>query len=306
LRVAVMGSGGLGGLFGGLLSAAGAEVIFIARGKHLDAMRSTGLRILSDRGDVSLDKVDATDDPKGRPLVDIVIFTVKGQDTKSAAALIEPVVGPDTAIVSFQNGVEWLDILSTQYSPDAVMPGATMTPATIEAPGVIRHIGGSRAITIGEWHGNKSARVSRFAECCEKAGLEVTISEKIHVDVWSKFVAMTSFSALACLTRLPLRTIAATDETRQLATDAMNEIIAISRARGVVLADDLTSKIFASVEKFDPSWKTSMCNDLEAGKPIEVDSLSGAVHRLGLELGVPTPVHSVAYRALISYARIEK
>jgi 2-dehydropantoate 2-reductase len=183
------------------------------------------------------------------------------------------------------------------------MPGTTMTPAVIEAPGVIRHVGKNRPITIGEWHGNDSARVRRFAEWCEKAGLEVAVSENILENIWSKFVGMTTFSALTCLTRLPVRTVTSTAETCQLANDAMDEIIAVARARGIVLADDLKSKIFASTEKFDSDWKTSMCNDLEAGKPIEVDSLSGAVHRLGLELGVPTPVHSVAYRALIPHAR---
>lgn len=303
MRIAVMGSGGLGGLFGALMASAGAEVLFIARGEHLEAMQATGLKLLSDLGEVTLDNVDATDDPVGKPIVDYVIFTVKGQDTKPAAQLISSIVGPDTAIVSFQNGVEWLDILSGIYSPDSMIPGTTMAPAMIEAPGVIRHVGTARPITIGDWHGGSSQRLRAFADLSERAGLDVTISENIHVEVWTKFVGMATFSALTCLTRLPVRTISRNPDTRQLAVQSMNEVIAIANARGITVPADMPSKLLSVTENFDPSWKTSMCNDLEAGKPIEVDSISGAIHRLGNELGIPTPVHSVACQALSPYSK---
>ena len=302
MRIAIMGSGGLGGLFGGLLASVGAEVTFVARGAHLKVMQISGLKILSDLGDVALENVEATEDLNGRSPVDFVIFTVKGQDTKAAAELIEPIVGPDTAILSFQNGVEWLDILSTHLSVENMIPGTTMTPAVIEKPGVIRHIGPTRAITIGEWNGAQTKRLQQFADLCSRAGLDVTMSEHIHADVWTKFVAMATMSALACLTRLPIRKLVDTTETRELADEGMGEIIALAAAHGVKLPAVLKSKIFSIAEAFDPAWKTSMCNDLEAGKPIEIDSLSGAIHRLGLAHGVPTPFHSVAYKALKPYA----
>ena len=303
MRIAVMGSGGLGGLFGGLLASVGAQVVFVARGAHLKAMQDAGLQILSELGDVVLDTVDAVEDLNGREPVDVVIFTVKGQDTKAAAKLIEPVVGPETAIISFQNGVEWLDILSDHFSPDNMIPGTTMTPAAIEKPGVIRHVGATRPITIGEWNGKKSDRLNDFADMCQRAGLDVTLSDNIHRDIWWKFVAMATMSALTCLTRLPVREIVATTETRELADQSMDEIIALAAARGVELPADIKPRIFAIAESFDPDWKTSTCNDLEAGKPIEVDSLAGAIHRLGLDVGVPTPLQTVAYKALIPYAK---
>jgi len=302
MRIAVMGSGGLGGLFGGLLAAAGADVLFIARGAHLDAMQTSGLQILSDLGNVNLGVVNATADPSDQQPADYVIFTVKGQDTRNASELIGPLVGSNTGIVSFQNGVEGIDVLAERYSPEAVIPGTTNAPTMIEAPGVIRHVGTGRPITIGEWHGERSERLLAFGRISEKAGLNVTISENVHVDVWSKFVGMATFSALTCLTRLPVRSIVANPETQQLAIDSMHEVIAVANARGVALPSDLVTNILAFVETLDPSWKTSMCNDLESGKAIEIESISGHIHRLGRQLGVATPVHSLAFRALNPYA----
>ena len=250
----------------------------------------------------AVSKVDAVEELKGRSAVDFVIFTVKGQDTKAAAELIEPIVGPRTAIISFQNGVEWLDILSDHFSSENMIPGTTITPAAIEEPGVIRHIGSTRPITIGELRGEPSERLQRFSDLCSRAGLDVTVSENIRADIWTKFVGMATMSALACLTRLPVRRLVTTAETRELAGESMDEIIALAAARGVELPAALKSNICAIAEAFDPAWKTSMCNDLEAGKPIEVDSLSGAIHRLGLEHDVPTTFHSIAYKALKPYA----
>lgn len=302
MRIAVMGSGSIGGLVGGRLASIGADVLFLARGAHLQAMQTSGLRILSEAGDVSLPHVDVTDDPQGRQPVDFVIFTVKGPDTNAAAELIAPLVGPDTGIVSFQNGVEGIDILAERYGSEAVLPRTTMIAAMIEAPGVIRHVGTRNQFTVGEWDGQRSERAEALREVCAQAGLDLTINDDAHVAVWSKFVAMATMSAITCLTRLPVRTVVSIPETRQLVIEAMEEVIAVANARGVRLPSDVTSRIFAVFENVDPAWKTSMCNDLEAGKVIEVESISGSLHRLGQELGVPTPVHSVAYRALKPYA----
>ena len=302
MRVAVMGSGGIGGLTGGRLAASGIDVLFIARGEHLHAMQGSGLRIKSELGDVVLDRVDATDKPAGQGPVDFVIFTVKGQDTQPAVELIAPLIGAGTGIICFQNGVEGIDMLAARYGEDTMLPGTTMAAALIEAPGVIRHVGTVLQFTIGEWDGSQTERVQAFRDMASKAGLSVTISENIHTDVWSKFVAMATFSAITSLTRLPVRTIVSIPETRQLAIDSMDEVIAVAKARGVTVPGDFKAKLLAFVETVDPSWKTSMCNDLEAGKIIEIETISGTVHRLGQELGVPTPIHGVAYRALKYYA----
>jgi 2-dehydropantoate 2-reductase len=302
MRIAIMGSGSIGGLVGGRLASTGAEVLFLARGAHLRAMQASGLRILSEAGDLSLPRVDATDDPEGREPVDFVIFTVKGPDTEAAAALIAPLVGPDTGIVSFQNGIEGVDILAARYGSEAVLPGTTMIASVIEAPGVIRHVSSAGPFTVGEWNGQRTERLDALRDIAAKAGLDLKISDDAHVAIWSKFVAMGSMSAITCLTRLPLRTLASIPETRELALEAMGEVIAVAKARGVTVPHDVPSNLLAAVKNIDPTWKTSMCNDLEAGKVIEVVSLSGSLHRLGRELGVPTPVHSVAYRALKPYA----
>ena len=233
---------------------------------------------------------------------DFIIFTVKGQHTTGAAELITPIVGPNTGIISFQNGIEGIDILAARFSPGAVLPGTTMTAANIEGPGIIRHYNDARPMTIGEWNDEKSERLMAFAALAEAAGLDVTISENIHADVWAKFVGMATIASLTSLTRLSINAICNHPETRQLALYGMNEVIAIAAGRGVVLPVDLSETMVKMGESFDPTWKTSMCNDLEAGKPIELAITSATVHRLGQELAIPTPVHTFAYRALSPYA----
>ena len=302
MRIAIMGSGGIGGIVGGKLASSGADVVFIARGAHLRAMQSSGLKVLSDLGNVAVPCVNATDDPAGEATTDFIIFTVKGPDTRAAAELIRPLVGPQTGIITFQNGLTGLEILEDLYSSHAVIPGTTMTAARIEEPGIIRHVGTGNQFTIGEWNGEESERLKAFCNAAMRASLVVNASKNIHVDVWSKLLAFASFAAITSLTRLPVRACAITPETRELVLEAMNEVIAVAKARGIVLPDDIAAKILAFAETVDPNWKTSMCNDLEAGKVIEVESSSGALHRLGQELGVPTPVHTLAYRALKYYA----
>jgi len=302
MRIVIMGSGGLGGLFGGLLAKAGAAVIFIARGDHLQAMQTSGLKILSQTGDVALPSVHAFDDPTGESIADFVIFTVKGADTRAACELIAPIVGPKTGIICFQNGIEGIDILADRYGKGAVIPGATFVPAMIEKPGVIRHLGAGSQTTVGEWNGEMSNRLKAFATLAKKAGLDVSVSDDIHPVVWGKFVAFATFSALTSLTRLPLRTIGTTPETLQLAFDAMAEVIAVADARGIKIPPQVFDDTKEFVQNVDPAWKTSMANDLAAGKAIESDSISGSVHRLGQELGVPTPINTVFYRALKPFA----
>ena len=302
MRIAIMGSGGIGGIVGGKLAASGTDVVFIARGAHLRAMQSSGLKVLSDLGNVAVPSVHATDDPDGERPADFVIFTVKGPDTEAAAKLIRPLVGPHTGIVTFQNGLTGLEILKDLYSSRAVLPGTTMTAARIEEPGTVRHVGTGNQFTIGEWNGEQSERLKAFCDAAMRASLVVNVSKNIDVDVWSKLVAFASFAAITSLTRLPVRACATKPATRELVLEAMNEVIAVAKARAIDLPSDIAAKILAFAETVEPNWKTSMCNDLEAGKVIEIESSSGALHRFGRELGVPTPVHTFAYRVLKCYA----
>jgi 2-dehydropantoate 2-reductase len=302
MRVAIMGSGSLGGIIGGRLAASGADVMFIARGAHLQALKTTGLKVISSLGDLSLATVNATDDPASEAPADFVLFTVKGPDTESAADIIRPLVGPRTGIISLQNGVSGIRALAKRYGESAVLPGATMISGTVEGPGVVRHVGSADQFTIGEWDGTISPRALAFQAAAREAALKVDLSDSIHSVVWSKLVAMASFSAITCLTRLPVRTCATVPELRDLVTDAMREVMAVAKARGVEIDQDVPTKMVAFAQTVDPNWKTSMCNDLEAGKPIEIETISGDLHHLGQELGIPTPVHSLAFRALRYYA----
>jgi 2-dehydropantoate 2-reductase len=303
MRIVVMGSGGIGGLCGARLAAHGVDVLFVGRGAHLEAMKTRGLRLLSALGDVTLDNVTATDNPAGHGSVDFILFTVKGQDTESAMDLIAPVVGGTTGIINFQNGVEGVDKLADRFGRNAVIPGTTITPAVISTPGVIQHVGTQDQYTIGEWDNSKSARVIGFCDTGKAAGLNIAVSDNIHRDLWWKFVGMASLAAATCLTRLPMRTCVSVLETREMVKDAMREVIAVAKARGIEIPSDTIDRILAIADKIDPKWKTSMANDLDAGKVIEADSIFGSLHRMGAELGVPTPVHSVAYRALKYYTK---
>lgn len=302
MRIAVMGSGGLGGLFGGLFQQAGADVLFIARGAHLEAMQTSGLKVLSELGDVSLDKVAAVADPSGQAPADFVIFTVKGQDTRPAAELIAPIVGPDTAIISFQNGVEGLDILAERFGTQTIVPGTTFTPGTLEAPGIIRHGGLVRSFTVGEWDGPKSTRLQTLVSLSEKAGIGANISENVRQEAWIKFIAFATYSALTCLTRQSIFWVAEQPSTRDLAIKSMSEILTVAKARGVDLPEGIVERLIARGRATTDNWKTSMCNDLEVGKPIELETTSGAIRRMGQALGVPTPFHDFAYQVLLPFA----
>lgn len=302
MRAAIMGAGALGAIMGGRLANAGADVLFIARGAHLAALREKGLAITGSFGDLHLPNVRATDDPAGEAPADLILFLVKGPDSDVAAELIRPLVSDNTGIVSFQNGVSGIDLLAERYGNSAVLPGTTLVAGSITAPGVIQRVGPTNLLNFGEWNGNVTPRAENFKAWLEKAGFQVTLSANSQLDVWTKLTQMASGSAICSLTRLPLRTCATQAETRGLIAEAMREVMALAQARGFAVPADLPEKTLTFWETIDPAWRTSMGHDLEAGKKIEIETLSGAVHRLGQQHGVATPIHSLAYRALCYYA----
>ena len=183
-----------------------------------------------------------------------------------------------------------------------MLPGTTLISGTIAAPGSIQRSGPANLLNFGEWNGNATPRAENFKVWLEKAGFQVTLSANSQLDVWSKLTQMASCSAICSLTRLPLRTCATQAETRGLIAEAMREVMALAQVRGIAVPADMPEKTLTICETIDPAWRTSMGHDLEAGKRIEIETLSGAVHRLGEQHGVATPVHSLAYRALRYYA----
>ncbi len=302
MKIAVMGAGAIGGYFGGRLADAGHDITFIARGEHLAAMQTSGLKVTSPLGDFTLQSVQATDDPGEVGVVDLIMFMVKNYDTEAAAEQARPMVGKDTTVVSFQNGVDAYDLLSQAYGAAHVMGGVALIPASVPAPGVVSHNGDLAKLVFGEFGHATSARAESFAQALSSAGVDHQIHPDIEAMLWTKFMFLASMSALNCMTRLPKGPIMDDADSRALYVDAVHEVAAVALARGINLPDSAVDDSLALVDKMPASVKTSMQQDMERGKRLEVARLSGTVARMGAELGVPTPIHRTAYAVLKPYA----
>lgn len=302
MRIAVMGSGGVGGYFGARFAAAGNDVTFIARGSHLSAMRKHGLVVESPLGNLYLRDVRATDDPAMLSDVDLVVFAVKLWDTDTAVRLIAPVLGPQTAVVSFQNGVQKDDVLRLAVGDAPVMGGVCYIAATISRPGVIRHTGAMQRLVFGEYDGQRSARTEALLEACQRSGVDAEISADIRKAIWEKFVFLVGLSAATTTMRLPIGPIRTHPRTRSFLLDAMREVVAVGRAMGVPLEPDYAEARLAFCDGLPAEMTSSMHNDLEQGRRLELAWLSGAVAALGEAVGVPTPVNRAAHDILVLHA----
>ena len=290
MKIAVFGTGGVGGYFGGRLAAAGADVTFIARGSQLAALRTRGLRIESPKGDVTVHPVQATDAPASLGAVDVVFFTVKMYDAEIAAASLAPLVGPGTVVIPFQNGVESVDILIRAVGREAVAGGTAYVAAVVSEPGVIKHTA-METLIFGELDGARSPRLERVLAACQPAGFEARLSTNIHADIWAKFIRLTVFSGMTAVTRMPLGTSREDPDLYAMMEAAWDEGMAVARARGVTLAPGLLDEIRHMTASLPPHAKSSMLEDLERGKRLELPWLSGAIVRLGEASGVLTPTH---------------
>lgn len=302
MKILVLGTGGVGGYFGARLAAQGEDVTFVARGRHLAAMREQGLRIESGVANLQLQPVKATDDPAQAGVVDLVMIAVKLWDTEAAAHAGAPAVGPQTAVVSFQNGVDAVDVLVRAFGPERVMGGIAHIAAVIESPGVIRHNGTLQRLTFGELDGRRSERAERLFAACRKAGIETVLSDDIQRGIWEKFVFIVGLSGLTTLTRLPIGPIREEPMTRALFADVMREAVAVGAARGVDLGADAIERQLAFADKLPAAMIASMLGDLRRGNRLELPWLTGAVVRLGESLGVSTPANRFVYAALKLHA----
>jgi 2-dehydropantoate 2-reductase len=302
MRIAVIGAGGVGGAFGAALAKAGADVTFLARGAHLAAMRSHGLKVLGPRGEVQLKPTKATDDPATIEPVNIVLFCVKLWDVESAGAAIRPLVGPDTAVIPLQNGIDASERLAPILGKESVMGGVAQISATIAEPGVIRQTGTFMRLIFGELDGRPSQRGADFHALCQKAGFESVNSTAILTALWEKFVLLATNSSVVALTRLPFGKLRDDPDVFALFERGVAEVAAVGRARGVPLAADLESRLLQSTRTFPPEMMPSMAVDLLRGNRLELPWLAGKVVALGRELKVPTPTFDVMYRALKPYA----
>ena len=290
MRIAIMGSGGLGGYFGARLVQGGADVHFVARGKHLEAMRSSGLRIEGPEP-VHASKVHATDDPREIGVVDVVMLCVKLWDTEQAIAQMRPMVGPDTAIVSFQNGVLKDQTLRAAFDQRQLMGGVGYVATTIEAPGVIRQTGPMQRLLFGEFDGSRSERGQALLVACLAGGIKAELSDQIVREIWQKYVFLVGLSGTTATIRMPIGPIRRDPRTRAFLLDVMREVVAVGRAHGVALPEDYAQVRLQLADDVSPDMTSSMHHDLQRGNRLEVRWLAGGVVELGRAKAIPTPLN---------------
>lgn len=297
MRIAVMGAGGVGGCLGALLAQEGNDVILIARGAHLAAIQANGLRLKQDDAEFTL-QVAATSDPATVGPVDLVFFTVKTYHNAEAIPAIRPLVGPDTAVLTLQNGVECHQQLAHELGPGHAMPGAYWTASSVESPGVIASIGSTPRLSFGEESGGISRRAESTRDVLQAAGIEVDLSPDPLQVIWSKFVVLSSIAGITSAARTRIREFNQDPRGLELFTTAMREVDAVGRAKGVNLPEGLVERQVEFIRGF-PDFQNSMHTDFEHGRPTELEALNGAVVRMGLETGVPTPVNQFIYAVLL-------
>jgi 2-dehydropantoate 2-reductase len=303
MRIAVIGSGGVGGFYGGRLAHAGYDVSFVARGRHLAAMREHGLTVENDpQGDIRLPQVAATDDPATIGAVDVVLIAVKLWDTETAALAARPLVTPRTAVISLQNGVTKDDILCRTFPPSAVMGGVVYVATHIARPGVIRQIGTMQRCVIGEYDGERSERAERLVEAMRSAGIQAEVSSDIRRSIWEKYVFLVGLSGTTATMRSTLGPIRGNPQTSAFLLDLMKETVAVGRASGVDLPADYAEQRAAFAHSLPADMTSSMHHDLERGNRLEVEWLSGVVVQLGQQLGVPTPANRAVRDILALHA----
>jgi 2-dehydropantoate 2-reductase len=290
MRIGIMGSGGLGGYFGARLALGGADVHFIARGGHLDAMRRQGLRIEGPKP-LHLPTVQATSEPAEVGPVDVVMLGVKLWDTEPAIAQMRPMVGPQTTVISFQNGVLKDDLLRAAFPARQLMGGVGYVATTIASPGVIRQTGPMQRLLFGEFDGSRSARGEALLAACVAGGIQAELSTNIVREIWQKFVFLVGLSGTTTTMRKTIGPIRSHPQTRAFLLDVMREVVAVGRAHGVPLPEDYAQVRLQLADDVAPDMTSSMHHDLERGNPLEVRWLAGGVVELGQAKGVPTPLN---------------
>jgi len=303
MKIAMMGSGGVGGFFGGRLAHAGYDVSFVARGAHLAAMRERGLLIENEpQGDIHVPKVRVTDDPATLGPVDLVILSVKLWDTEATARAIKPLVGPGTGVLSLQNGVIKDDILRRELGEAAVMGGVAYVATRIARPGVIHQTGTMQRVVLGEYDGRPSKRAEFLHQALLAAGVQAELSGDVRRSIWEKYVFLVGLSATTASMRRTLGPIRANPQTRAFLLQVMRETVAVGRAHGVALPEDFAENRLAFADTLPEDMTSSMHHDLERGNRLEVNWLSGGVVQLGAARGVPTPANSAVCDILALHA----
>ncbi len=298
MRIAAMAAGAVGGYFGARMAAAGHDVSFIARGALLDAIRNNGLKVESTKGDLHLKDVKATSDPREVGPVDIVLFAVKLWDTEKAAEFARPLVGPDTRIITLQNGVDSVERMAPILGADRVIGGSAYIASVMREPGVVSHTSTFARLVCGRIDGQPDEKIAAFGQAAEAAGIDITVSPQMQVERWQKFTFLVGLSGATAAMRATLGPILDDPQTREFLHSLMREVVAVGRAKGVALAADYADDRMAFAATGPRTMKASLAHDLDRGNRLEVDWLAGRVAALGREVGVPTPANEAVYTML--------
>ncbi len=298
MRIAVFGTGGVGGYFGGRLARAGEDVTFIARGEHLGAIQTRGLKVDSLNGDFVIYPAKATDDVTEVGKVDLVIVGVKAWQVSEAARAMKPLVGPETTVLPLQNGVDAVAQLTEELGPNPVIGGLCKIVSFVVGPGHIRHAGFEPSIVIGELDNERTDRILRIETTLNRADLQTTIAPDIRVALWMKVLFIASFSGVGAVANAPAGILRTNPETRAQMLRAMEEVYALAHARNIQLPPDSIEKAMAGVDALPGDATSSMQRDIAAGKPSELESQNGAVVRMARETAVEVPTHELIYGAL--------
>lgn len=299
MRIAVFGAGAVGGYFGGRLAQAGEDVVFIARGDHLQALRKHGLRVDSVKGDFVLKPVHATDDPAEVGVVDVIIVGVKAWQVSEAADVMRPLVGPDTFVVPLQNGLEAPAQLAAVLGHKHVVVGLCGIMSFITGPGHIRHAGMEPFVKFGEMDNRPTERIEQLHQAFVRAGENVEIPPDIQAALWMKFLFVSPMGGVGAITRAPVGVWRSVPETRQMAEQGLEEVIALARAREIALPEDAMGTVMAVFDSLPPEGTPSMQRDLMEGRPSELDAQIGVVVRFGQEAHVATPLYTFMYHSLL-------
>ena len=298
MKIAVMGAGGIGGYYGAMLARAGEDVSLIARGAHLEAIREHGLKVLRDTETFTVRPSLATDDPARVGPVHLILLATKAYDLDAAARAMRPLLGEDSVVLPLLNGVDIPERVARHIPATQVLAGLTYSPANRPAPGVVHQPGARQKVIFGEVDGSISRRARNILALLERCGIEAELTDQVHKAIWSKFMFVTANGGVCGVTGSPMGTVLGHPETRALYEACCREVEAVARARGVHLAENIVPISLEHAHAMPPDTQPSMLQDLEAGKPLELDVLNGTVARLGRELRVPVPVNTLIHAVL--------
>jgi 2-dehydropantoate 2-reductase len=299
MKIVIMGTGGVGGYYGGLLAQQGHDVTFIARSAHLKAIQENGLRVKSIFGDFHVKPAQVTDNPAEIRSVDLVVFCTKTYSIDEAAQRIKPIVGTETTVLPLENGIDASDRIGAVIGMKPILGGATWISSAVEVPGVIKQVSQFRRVVMGELDGRISTRIKAVHKAFDETGIDAEISDNILKVLWTKFVFISAASSLGSLTRLRMGEYRSVPETRAMITSLMREVEAVARAQEIELDEDVVRKSLDFMDNAAPSIKASMQLDVDGGRRSELESMVGVIGRKGRELGIPTPTADIVYATLL-------